>query len=217
MSDDVKHSDDELELDTTEPITEGDDVSTDDAKSTEESDDSSASLNLEEAPDAKKTAAKLDQVKGLAAKLLTGELTYQSFPAAQKWLLTDVMDYVSKAQGKGEAPSEKAIDDRVNQLLEDKEFSKKLKEVKEASLSRAENLAITERFKLLRSKGFTKLEALEDSIQFHRIDFTKTKSRQPVMREGNGGVRTTQKAVEDYTIDEINAMTPKQLAKLQGM
>ena len=223
MSDDVKHGDDELELDTTVEDTEADDVSTDDAKSTDDkSDDSSASLDLEEGngtqADDKKTAAKQVQVKALAAKILTGELTYEKFPAAQKWLLSDVMEMVSSAKGTKAKPADEGeVSKLVQKELEKERFSNRLKEVKAASLSTAENLAITERFKFLRAKGFSQLEALEDSLTFHRIDLAKAKPRQPVMKEGgNGKASNQQRKVEDVDIDEINSMSPRQLAALNG-
>lgn len=220
MSDDVKHLEDELDLDTTDQDTEGDDVSTDDAESTEGSDDSSASLNLEE-PEAKpdkKAAAKQTQVKGLAAKILTGELTYEAFPEAQKWLLPDVMDTVSMAQGKGSStPDQSAIDERVNQLFEDRQFKDRLADVKTAGYSPSVNLAIQERYKFLRDKNWSKLEALNDAEMVAKATAPQQKANQPVIRTGGKAPKGSAKQIEDYSIDEINAMTPTQLAKAKGI
>ena len=213
MSSDVKHSDDELNLDTSD--TKKSDVSTDEAEDTVSQDDSkpTADLDLTEDPEETKEdrreREKANMVASYASKILLGGLKIEDIPKDSTWLIPEIEAYIKNARAKEEGKTKEQSTEEVRETVL---FELKVKEIKEAELTSEENKAISERFKYYRGKGFSKLDALHEALEFNRVELRKTTI--PKIQPGGGQSNTREMSIDDLTPDQINKLSPTELRDL---
>lgn len=212
MSSDVKHVADELGLETQD--TQNSDVSTDAADDTTNQDggEQTADLDLSEGP-SKKDIERAKMVEAFGRKILLGAMTINDLPKDQQWLAKEVEAYVTSARQRVEVerPDPKQI---AREVREDFTFDMKAQEIRDADLGAELNKSISEKYKYYREKGFSKLDALTESLEFNKVDLKK-KAEIPSIRTGGGPSRSKEVTVDDLSVDEINNASPAQLARLR--
>jgi len=213
MSSDVKHSDDELNLDTSD--TEGSDVSTDavDDTASQDGDEQTTDLDLTEDPEETKEERrereKANMVASYASKILLGGLKIEDIPKDSTWLIPEIEAYIKNVKSKEEGKTQEQSQEEVRETVL---FELKVKEIKEAELTSEENKAISERFKYYRSKGFSKLDALHEALDFNRVELRKKTI--PKIQPGGGQSNTRETSIDDLTPDQINKLSPAELRDL---
>lgn len=210
MSSDVKHEVDELGLDTQD--TDGSDVSTDaeDDTTNQEGGEQTSSLDLtDETKEERREREKAQMVQNFATKILLGKMSLNDIPKDQsKWLTPLVEAYVKNVTSKVKDEPESKED--VREAIQ---FELKVKQVKDAELSAEENRLVSEKYKYYRSRGFSQLDALNESLAYNHIDLSKASKVIPKIQTGSGASQAKEISLDDENVDP-NSLSPAELAKL---
>jgi hypothetical protein len=186
MSDDVKHSDDELFT-----ATEANDRSMDDVSSTSDStggDENTNGLNL--STDAETT--KQQQVDAWLRKVESGEATLDELNGKQKWLVPLVQEKLAAKEGARKQLDKEAMSQLIREevlkakqeVRIDDEFNSLKKELSSVSLTSDQQKLIQTKFDSLKGR-LDKAEALKIAVELAHVTFD-TPAPLPRFKVGNG-------------------------------
>lgn len=219
MSDDVKHGDDDLDLDLDgdDQGTEADDVSTDDGKTTSQEDEST-DLDLEEKETSKgnSDAARDAQAKAWANKILAGEKSFDDLPKDKKWLVPFITERVDAYRStKKTAPSEDLdalLEAKLKQREDDRQFKDLEAQIRSLGLPQSQLREVNAEYKALKAEGLSPLKALQSAAKIARVEFDDTASRRRSLStpKVGGGVKEA-RSIADV---DVNSLSDDDLYKM---
>lgn len=184
MFDNTTHGDDDLFTDT-----DSDDADVANAADTKENtpprgDDSAAdeqkqdNLNLGDKADDQDKSFKAEEVKrkqvdAWEAKIKSGKVTIDELPANLHWLKPDLEKRIGKQQEvkqPSEADIEALVEKKLTEKTQEKQFSGLVDTLNDLSLEKAKKELLESKYKSLRQRGLSKLDALETAMEIAGVD-----------------------------------------------
>lgn len=197
MFDNTAHGDDDLFDDTDSDDTaaaNATDTETDtDKKSSDEpaADEQKQDLNLEDKDDESKSQekekssngkeARRKQIEAWTAKIKSGKYTLDDLPTNLAWMRSDLEKTIGSAKHEvPKVPSDADIKAIVTEELSKQSFEKQFKDLVKVlnglSLEKAKKELLESKFKSLRSRGLSRLDALETAMEIAGVDLEQETS-----------------------------------------
>lgn len=152
--------------DTSEAVTDSAN-DTDDQATESGSEQEQDALELEE-PEGKTSTAednRQKQIKATAAKILTGELSLDTLPEDMKWMKKDLQPLV-----KQEVDVKAIIREEIEAEHQKKDFTALKSTLNEAGLTKDQKATLQAKYKALRQKNLSELDALQFAMEMSGVD-----------------------------------------------